>query len=118
MYKASIHDPMSDRMLTIEATTQALLRKQVSNEIDDIRKKIVDLFIPVAVAIVLSALTLIAAIGLPPFGLLVWLLLNVTYLRAAPLSINPILDTWYSRKRLHAWQDELERISSPDAQTI
>lgn len=118
MHTASIHDPVSKTLLIIEAASQSLLRKKVSNEIDSTRKKIVDLFIPVAVAAVLSGLTLVAAIGLPPFGVLLWLLINITYLRAAPLSINPLLDIWYSRKRLHAWQEELERISSPDAQTI
>lgn len=92
MYKASIHDPAGDGLLTITAASQALLRKEVGDEVNNLRKRIVDLLVPAAVAAVLSSFALIVAISLPPFGLLVWLLLNAVYLRAAPLIINPLLD--------------------------
>lgn len=118
MYKASIHDPAGDGLLTIEATSQALLRKEVSNEVNNLRKRIVDLLVPATIALVLNSFALIVAINLPPFGLLVWLLLTVAYLRAAPLILNPLLDIWYLRKRMYAWEEELERISAPDTQTI
>lgn len=118
MYTASIHDPVSGTLLTLQAKTQPALCKIVSEEIDTLRSKIVDAYLPCSAAFSLIIFCFIIMADLTPFGIIVMSLLTVAYLRGAPYWINPLAHIRYLRKCMHAWEKELERISAPDTRTV
>jgi hypothetical protein len=91
-----------------------MLCQRVINEIDKIRQQIVNLFLFNSAVLVSMILISILAIQLTPFAVIAMPLIIAAYIERAPFVVNPLAHSWYLRKRMRAWQYELERISAPD----
>jgi hypothetical protein len=113
MYSANIRDPITGANIQIDADTYPALRRGVIRQLDSLRKEIVDLFI-YAGAILSTILLLFMSTLDIPYAWMVVIIVVVAYVQRAPFWINPFAHIWYLRRCMHAWEQELERITAPD----
>ena len=114
MYSANIRDPITGANIQIEADTYPALRRRVVSRVDTLRKEIVDLFHYAAAMLFPIFILFISTMEIP----YVWVancIIVVAYIQRAPFWINPFAHIWYLRRCMRAWEQELDRITAPDA---